>query len=165
MSSLNYYAPGTAAVFTPSGGTIVFTPTSLANAAGRVSAQWDRGAGSKPSIFRVESRTRAAVAPVVGTVVNVYLVYGQASSTMIPGKVGAADAAVSSENLFLNAKLIGTMICDVAGNTNDFVMSEVVRDVRAQYVSVGWFNLLGQALSATAGDHVVTMTPMSDEAQ
>src|SRR4030095_8850508 len=101
-----YYNPETTVSFKSSGGDAVFTPTSVAAAAGRISAVFDRGSGARAPLFRWQGRFRSAVGPTIGGVVRVYLVTGQDGS-FEDAAFAAGDAAVSSEDSFRNASLIG----------------------------------------------------------
>lgn len=163
MSNLIYALPGTPRIFAPSGGDTTFTPTSVANAAGRVSARWDRGTGAQPSIYRWQARARANVAPTVGNVVRVYLVLGE-DGTFAPGALGTADAGITTEDDLLNAQLIGNMVADAASTTRDFVAHGIV-EIRSRYVQAAWWNALGQALHATGTNHEFVLTPYSDQIQ
>ena len=157
------YAPESAITFKSTGGSAVFTPTSVANAAGRVSAVYDRGAGSLAAPLRWQVRTRCGTNPTVGNVLRVYLITGQ-DGTYEDAAFASGDAAVSSEDSFRNATLIGQVQADAASTTKDFIKSGLVY-VYARYIRVGWWNALSQALSSTAADHEMTLVPMPDEAQ
>lgn len=163
MPNLIYAAPGTSIVFAASGGDAVITLASLADAAGRISAQFDRGSGSKPAIYRWQARTRANVSPVVGVVARIYLALGDDGS-FVMGDWSTADQAVSVETLLLNAQFLGSVAADIANTTQDFVASGLV-EIRSRYIQVAWWNAMGQALSSTAGNHEFRLTPYSDEIQ
>lgn len=163
MANKVYANPETAIEAEGSGGTITLTLASLANGAGRISGQHDRGSGAKPTIYRWQGRFRANVNPAVGAVVRLYLVTAD-DGTYVDGDFGTADAAVSSENDFLNALQLGVAIADAASTTKDFVASGLV-EIRSRYISLGVWNALGQALNGTSGDHEVRLTPYGDEIQ
>jgi hypothetical protein len=158
-----YYAPETTISFKSSGGDAVFSPASISSGGGRVSAVYDRGSGSKPAPFRWQARTRANVGPTVGGVVRIYLITGQ-DGTYEDAAFAAGDAAVSSEDSFRNATLIGQVQADANSTTKDFVKSGLVY-IYGRYIRVGWWNALSQALHATAANHEMTLTPVPDEAQ
>lgn len=162
MANKVYTVRETPIVFAPSGGDVVFTPTSLANGAGRISAQLDRGSGAHATRYIWRARYRAAVAPTVGAVVRVYLV--TSDGTYADGDLGTGDAAVSAEIDLGNARLIGAVAADAASTTKDFVASGIV-EAAARYLQVAWWNAIGQALSSTAGDQAMTLTPIPDEIQ
>lgn len=163
MGQKIYTDPETAITFATSGGTVTITLTSLANAAGRLSAQWDRGAGAQPAWYRWQARFRANVAPAIGAILAVYLVTGD-DGTYLDGDFGTADAAISALTDLANARMLGVVVADAASTTKDFVASGLCL-IRSRYVSVAVWNALGQALNATAGDHEVRLTPVPDEIQ
>ena len=55
-----YETPGSTVAFRGSGGTITLTPQNEGTAKGRISNQWDRGAGSQPARYRWRMKTRWA---------------------------------------------------------------------------------------------------------
>lgn len=163
MPSKIYAAPETAVTFATSGGTVTMTLTSLGNGAGRLSAQHDRGSGSKPSWYRWQARFRCNVSPSIGTAIYIYLVTGDDGS-YVDGDFGTADAAVSALTDLSNARILGVVVCDAASTTKDFVASGLCW-LRSRYVSVAVWNASGQALNGTAADHEVRLTPVPDESQ
>lgn len=166
MPNAIYMREGTTKVFASSGGDATFTPTSLANGAGRVSAQVDLGAAPRAQWYRYTMKAKCATTPVVGNSIRAYLFDGDnASTTRQAGTVGTADAAVAAEALFLNAsQQVTPLMVDAASTAKSFQAAGLVR-ITGRYVSVGWWNATGQALSATAGDMEFTLTPVYDEVQ
>ena len=162
MPSKIYSAPETAITFKSSGGIVTFTPTSVANGAGRISAQWDRGAGSKPTRYKWRVKTKAAAALVVGTELEIY--FATSDGTIVDGNQGTADAAVSAADKRRNLQPVGTIRADSTSNGEVQHGSGIVW-IFDRYVSVVWWNALGQALSGTAGDHEFILTPVPDEIQ
>lgn len=167
MPSKIYSALETAITFLASGGSATFTPTSLADQNGRVSAQYDRTASSHAGWYIWRGWCKAASAPTALTkAVRVYLVTGDGTNT--DGNLGTADAAVSSTsslalNKCANLRMLGPLIAD-GDASNIFVGSGIVY-VPSRYISVYWFDDLGVALSSTAGDHGFSLTPAPDESQ
>lgn len=163
MANKVYYAQETVKSFKSSGGDAVITLTSLANAAGRISAVLDLGAGSKSGEYVWAMRTRVAVAPTVGAAVRVYLATGL-DGTWETGDFTAGDGAVSSEDLMKNLTLVGSVIADEASTTKDFVRNGLLY-IRARYIRVAIWNDMGQALSSTATDHEFFLFPVPTEIQ
>jgi hypothetical protein len=157
------YNPGTVISFKSSGGDATFTPTSVAAAAGRVSAVYDRGAGVLVAPCRWQGRFRSGTNAAVGGVVRVYLITGE-DGTYQDAQFAAGDAAVAGEDVFRNATMIGMIQVDVSSTTKDFVKSGLIY-VYARYVRVAFWNATSQGLSATAADMEFTLKPMPDEAQ
>lgn len=166
MPSKQYFAPETAVSFKNTGGTVVLTMTSLANGAGRISAQWDRGTGSQPGLYRWHFRTKAAASLTVGNRVELYFAQANGTGTTdVPGKLGTADAAVSSiEKLRNLGPPFGGISADSTTNGEEQVSSGVCF-IYSRYVSVVVWNASGQALSGTAGDHELILTPIPPELQ
>lgn len=156
--------PGTTVSFKASGGDVAFTNTSVANGAGRISAQWDRGAGSKAGLYRWEALTKAAAALSVGVTLEIYLATAHVSSSQIDGNQSTADAAFASGDKRRNLQFVGAVVADSTTNGEVQAASGIVF-ITARYVSVVWWNALGQALSGTAGDHTFTLTPYNPEVQ
>lgn len=166
MPTKLYHAPETPVIFAPSGGDVLFTPTSVANGAGRISTQWDRGSGSKPGLYRWRIKTEAAAALAVGAQLRAYLVQAfSASAGDVPGNFGVTDAAVSSEDKLRNLGApIGIVNADSTTNGEDQIASGICF-IYSRYVSVVWWNALGQALGATAGNHAMTFEAIPLESQ
>lgn len=164
-TNLIYYKPETTVTFKASGGDAVITLTSLANGAGRVSAQLDRGAGSKPGLYTIQFITKAAAALAVGAQLFIYFLQTSTSAN-VPGNLGTADAAVSSSDKQRN---LGAPVCivnaDSTSNGEVQLTNSNIIEVYGRYNSVMVWNALGQALSGTAGDHVITMTPYPADIQ
>jgi hypothetical protein len=165
MANLILHLPGSIITFAPSGGTVTFTLTSLGNGAGRVSAQWDRGAGAQPGLYIAQMETKAAAALAVGAQFFIYLLQSSASAD-VPGNLGTADAAVASSDKQRNLGApVVTINADSTSNGEVQISNSVIVEVYGRYVSLFGWNALGQALTGTAGDHYVTLTPVPPEIQ
>lgn len=162
MPNLIYVAPGSAVTFKASGGTVLFTPTSVSTGAGRISTQWDRGAGSQPGWYKWRATTKAAAALAVGVQLEIY--FATSDGTTVDGNFGTTDAAWSTTDKRRNLQAVGTINADSTTNGEVQNGSGLVF-IADRYVSVAWWNLFGQALSSTAGDHIFSLTPESDEIQ
>jgi hypothetical protein len=159
------HTPLTPVVFTSSGGDVVITLGSLANGAGRVSAQWDRGAGSKPALYTIQAKMKAAAALAVGASLEVYLLQSY-STDYVPGNVGIVDAdlAGTDKRRNLGAPVITISADSTTNGENQFSNSYVV-EVYGRYVSVAVWNALGQALHATGTNSLVVLTPYVPDIQ
>lgn len=162
MANKVYYAPETAASFKSSAGDVVFTPQNIASGAGRKSAVWDRGSGSKPAryIWRVKTKCTSALA--VGGALGVYLAMNEGAT--VDGNTASGDGAFSAIDKLRNLKYIGSVIADSTSAGEAQYASGIVT-IYARYVQVVWWNALGQSLSNTAGDHEFILTPVPDEIQ
>jgi len=162
MANKIYGAPETAITFKSSGGTVLFTPTSVANAAGRISTQWDRGAGSQPMRYVWRATTKAAAALAVGNQLQIF--FATSDGTNVDGNQGTTDAAFAATDKRNNLWYVGAIVADSTTNGEVQTASGTI-EIFTRYVSVVWWNALGQALSGTAGDHLFTLTAVSDEIQ
>ena len=158
------WKPGTSVVFKSSGGDITFTPQNIASADARVSAQWDRGSGSKPGWYRWFGKTKSSASYTIGRAVQIYL--GQAKdATDIPSNLGTSDASISSAvDRMRPLDLVGAIVAPVATGSTALVQSGLLF-IHSRYVSVVWFNDLGVTLTNTAGDHEFQIEPLSPESQ
>lgn len=155
---------GTAFTFKSTGGSALWTPTSVGTGAGRISTQLDLGAAPRAKWYRwvlllkLQSGT-------VGRSVRPYLVEASsAATTYQDGILGVTDAAISSETIVQYAgKLLGP--CQVQTNgTAAQVWSGKVR-IFPRYVSFLLWNDSGVSLSATATDCEFRLEPVFDEVQ
>lgn len=162
MANKIYNAPETAVTFKDSGGDVVITLASLGAGAGRVSAQYDRGAGSKPALYKWRGVFQFDSAPAVGELVELYLFGGD--GTVVDGTLGTSDAAMTTDKR-RNGKLIGVVVVDTTSATTDIVGSGVC-EIFDRYVSLGvWNGSAGDTLEATANACYVVLTPIPPEIQ
>lgn len=162
MANKVYVAPETALTFCDSGGDVVMTLQNLAAGAGRLSARYDRGAGSKPGRYHVRGVFQFETAAVVGEVVEV--VIAESDGTYADGGVGTADAALTA-----GQKLNLNFACAVKAQTTDtatnFIGSGIVM-ICSRYISVGvWNYSAADNLENTANASRVILTPIPDEIQ
>lgn len=165
MPTLLYHLPETATKFVSSGGTVPLTLTSVANGAGRVSAQLDRGSGAKPGLYTIQAVLKAAAALAVGAQAFVYLL--QSSETAdVPGNLGTSDAAVSSSDKQRNLGAPVIVInADSTSNGENQISNANIVEIYGRYVSVMVWNALGQALHSTGTNSYVTLTPYPPDIQ
>lgn len=162
MPNKVYINPETAVTFAPSGGNVAFTVTSLANNAGRISAQWDRGSGAKPARYVWRAKTKASAALTAGTALDIFM--STSNGSIQDGNLGTSDAAISSVEKMNNLRGCGAIIADSTTSGEPLQSSGIVT-IYDRYVSVVWWNRLGQALTGTASDHAFVLTPVPDEIQ
>lgn len=162
MANAIYRALGTTLSFRDSGGDAVLTLQNLAAGAGRVSARYDRGAGSLPRVYEWRGVMQFETAPVVGELVEIYLF--ESDGTYMDGTLGTSDAALGSDKR-KNGKLIGVVVVDTTSVTTDIIASGLCL-INARYFSVGvWNGSAGDNLENTANASRVNLTPMYDEVQ
>lgn len=159
-----YDNPGTPATFKSSGGTVTFTPsaTPLASGNGRVSNQWDRGAGAQPAKYKWRAQTRWAATAAAGDQLRIYLV--TSDGTYVDGGVATTDQDLSSETaLSANCQQVGAIRSTGASQVE---ISSGVCYIDDRYVNlVFWNGSATKALTATASDHFFSLTPIPDAIQ
>lgn len=163
MANKVYRAVETAITFRDSSGDVVITLQNLAFGAGRVSAQYDRGTGSKAALHEVIGVFQFETAPALGETVEIYLF--QSDGTYVDGTVGTADAALTSDKR-KNGMLIGAVIVDTTSVTTDIVGRFQNVPISSRYYSIGvWNASAGDNLENTANASRVIVTPMPPEIQ
>lgn len=163
-TSKQYVNPESAITFKASGGTYTFSPASVANGAGRQSAQWNRGSGAQPADYIWQAKTKAGAALAVGASMEILLGFAHSDATIIDGNLGQSDAAFSSSDKKRNLLTIGQFAADSTSNGEVQITSGRIR-IEFQYVTVVWWNAFGQTLSATGTDHWIEFIPVPPENQ
>lgn len=164
MASKQYFNPESAVSFKSSGGTILWTPTSLANGSARHADQWDRGSGAKPGLYVVSIRLKSSSTLTVGNSARLYAAQSMNTSD-IPGRIPSTDGTIASAaDRLRNLTLIGSVALDSTTNTDSFV-SLGLCELFGRYISLVLINDTGQALSSTATDHEIILTPYVPEMQ
>jgi hypothetical protein len=157
-----YRATETPVVFCESGGTEPFTLINLAAGAGRVSDQYDRGAGSLAELHEVTGVFQFETAPVVGQVVELYLF--QSDGTYMDGTLGTSDAALTADKR-RNGILIGAVIVDTTSAATNVIARFQNVPISSRYYSIGVWNATEDNLENTANASRVIVTPMPPEIQ
>lgn len=162
MANKIYRAIETALTFCDSGGDAAITLQNLAFGAGRVSARYDRGSGSKPRLYRWRGVFQFETAPIVGEQIEVYLF--ESDGTYMDGTLGTSNAALSSAKRN-NGELIGVVVVDTTSTATDIIGSGYCL-ISDQYISVGvWNASAGDNLKNTANANRIILTPVPDEIQ
>lgn len=162
MANQLFRAIGTPTVFRDSAGDVVITLQNLAFGAGRVSARWDRGAGSLPRLYEWRAVVQFETAPALSEAVEIYLF--DSDGTYMTGTLGTSDAALTAAKK-VNGKLIGVVVVDTTSVTTDIIASGLCL-INSRYISVGvWNASAGDNLENTANASRVILTPMVDEIQ
>jgi hypothetical protein len=167
MANKVYRALETAIIWKTSAGTAVLTMTSLANNAGRIGAQVDRGAGSSAAryLWRLRTKLGATTTSVVlGNTLSVYLATSD-DGTVIDGAQSTADAALSSLEKRRNLQFLGVVEVDKTAAAGDQYIGSGICEIANRYISPVIINEVGNTLSATATDHEFDLIPIPDEVQ
>jgi hypothetical protein len=162
MPNKIYRAIETPVVFRDSGGDVVLTLQNLAAGAGRVSAQRDRGAGSKPQYHEVTAVFQMETAGVIGEVIELWLF--ESDGTYQDGTVGTIDAALAADKR-RNGMPIGAVIVDTTSTATDIVARFKDVPITSRYYSVGVWNATADNLEDTANASRIIVTPMPPEIQ
>lgn len=161
MANKVYMVPETAITWLSTGGTELFTPTSLASAAGRQGALHDFGTTARARRFAWRAWLKPGATRVVGEIVRVYLKTSDGSHP--DNDDGTGDIAVSAEDKLRNLAQIGAVVIDENAAV-EMVASGVV-EIDARYAGPVFWNATANALSSTAADFGFSLTPTPDEIQ
>lgn len=163
MPNKLYRAVETAITFRDSSGDVVITLQNLGFGVGRVSAQYDRGAGSKPQLHEVTGVFQFETAAALGEAIEIYLF--ESDGTYQDGTVGTSDAALSSDKR-RNGMLIGVVLADTVSTATDIVARFKDVPITSRYYSIGvWNASAADNLENTANASRVIVTPMPPELQ
>lgn len=155
---------GTPLVFNDAATNVAFTLDSLANGAGRISAQADLGAAPRPYMYEIRVSAQFAAALALGAELRVYISTSD-GTTPDAVKAGTADAAVAAESSLYNAQFVGSVIAD--GTTDNDKQQRSFRvPIYARYVQIALWNAMGQAFepAATYASYC-SLTPIYEEIQ
>lgn len=155
-----YQTPGTAVVFKNTGGDVVLTLKNIGNGAGRISAQWDRGAGALPVRLKVEVALKYGSAVTVGLGSRIYA-YGTQTSANVD--VSTSDADLGAETQVDNFAPVGINIASLNA-VGPFHSSHII-EVYGRYVSFAVWNASGQTLDNADGTSYITVIPFPDDIQ
>ena len=144
-----------------------FEIQSIAAAAGRQSAHWDRGTAARPGIFEWRAFVQFADNPVLNETVDFYLKTSgsSASATAHPDNDdGTASAAVSAVDKLNNLHYLGSIVVDEALADFEMVASGTVY-ITARGINVVMWNASADALTNDVDENGFMMTPVPDESQ
>jgi len=161
-----YYTPGTPITFQASGGSAVWTPQNEATGKGRISAVYDRGAGSLPARYRWRIQTRWAATPTAGDLLRLYLITSNTSATaaQTDGNLTFGDAELAAETALVNQALHFGTVVSLGIDSNESTSGIV--EIWERYIGVAMWNAAAsKALTNTAGDHILTITPVPWDVQ
>lgn len=151
-----YQTQGTDVTWKASGGTHVLTLTSLANNNGRKGDSHDFGANF-PQLARVDLLTKFTVAPTALKTIDVWWA-SSADGSNFSAALAAGDGAQNDFSLPFQLHFVGSLplLAATSAQRKVFVFA-----IPSRYgFPVVMNNGTGQALSATAADHALTITPL-----
>ncbi len=162
MANLVYTARGTPIVFQDSGGDAVITLNGLAADAKRISARYDMGSGSKPTLFEIRATYQMNTGGEIGEDLRVWI--APSDGTRPDGEEGTTDAALSSDNKLANMQLALSVPVDTVSTATNITGSGVVF-IASRYFQVCVAAPESDALQASANVSHVTLTPIPSEVQ
>ena len=160
-----YIHEETAITWRSTGGTELFTPTSLATVTGRQGAMHDLTASARARAFAWRAFLKPGATRVVGEAVRVYIKTGSGATAGArpDNDDGTGDIAVSAEDKLKNLTQIGTLVIDENAAV-EMVKSGVVL-LHHRWVAPIFWNATANTLSATAADFGFDLTPVPFEVQ
>lgn len=152
-----------------SGGTYTWTPTSLANGAGRSGPKADlaiAATGKYPRVWSAQFEVALAVA-VASDYLSVELWWSGSDNatagTHNPGGHSGTDATLTSAStLRYGMTFLGFISLTITAGTGVQISQPFEFYPLFRYGSPLLYNASGQALHATATNHVLTLTPLGD---
>ena len=155
----------TAITWRNTGGTELFTPTSLATGAGRQGAMHDLTTSARAHRFAWRAFLKPGATRVVGEAIRIYIKTGSGATagTRPDNDDGTGDIAVSAEDKLKNLTQIGTLVIDENAAV-EMVKSGVVL-LHHRWVAPIFWNATANTLSATAADFGFDLTPVPFEVQ
>lgn len=162
-TNLVYRASQTAITFKESTGSAVLTLNNLAHGAGRVSARYDRGAGSQPEDFFLKSVLCWETAGVVSERVEIYVV--ESDGTDAEGAFGTADAAWTDANIKPNLRLAAINTTQATTGDAKNVSTRRVT-ITERYFSIAVWNASAAShLQADDNASYIILTPVPPDIQ
>lgn len=170
MPSRLYNAPETKLSFKGSGGDALMTFASTPDGAFAASAQYDRGADSKPGFYRWRCRVKLSTTPPTSNAIAwLYLVQTD-DATEIPGRLSTSDQELLVANSLNATRNLGQSIGAINVDDSALSASQVLVAtgtcfVYFRYITFAIYNTLSTALSSTESDHYFELTPIPPEFQ
>ena len=165
MPNAVYINEETAITWRSTGGSELFTPTSLGAAAGRQGAMHDLGASARSLQFAWRAFIKPGATRVVGEAVRIIVKTGSGATAAArpDNDDGTGDIAVSAEDKLKNLIQIGTLIIDENAAVEMVKSGYILLPHR--WVAPIFWNATANALSTTAADFGFDLTPVPFEVQ
>ncbi len=172
-TNLIYRKLETRVTFEASGGDAVLTLTSLGTLAGRIGAQWDRGAGAKAEDLIAILRTQWATTPIEGETLDGYLVEGWefrdggTPAVKEGGDLPSADTAIANlGDITAGGRYIGSLIVpNSPALDTEYISLPMPFRTAARYIQFAFWNATVDGLHATAGNHELAVYPSALDIQ
>ena len=165
MANEVYIAPGSTTKFA-SAGDVVFTPTSIASGAMRISAEATLGTTfttARADEYHWSAQTKWLDTLEVGETLDIYIAEADSDGDY-DGTLTAGDATLSeSTDVLKNLNYVGSIIATTA--TEQIERTSGVVRIKSNKCVVVFHNNATPALSASAGDHEFALTPIPYQSQ
>ena len=161
MANLIFLNEAAAIIWRNTGGSELFTPTTLGSGAGRQGALHDFTVAARSPEFAWRAFMKPGGTRVVGETVDVYLKTSDGSHP--DNDDGTGDIAVSAEDKLKNLHYLGSIIIDE--NAAVEMVASGVLFLGARFGGPVFWNASANALSGTAGDFGFDMVPIPLEVQ
>lgn len=149
------------------GDDVALSSESIADNAGRQSANIDLGAYPNTLRYLVEAWTQAQATPTLGTVQRWHAKLGGATGATPDhwtNDDGEGDIALSAQDKLRNCPLLVAIFCDEAAANIEFSAKAIV-DIPTRWLAVIEYNDLGSAVTTDAAETKLRLTPLPDEIQ
>lgn len=166
MANEAYITKGTAKLFNgEAGADVAISVEGVANAAGRVSAQYDLGAAPRPALFSWSCEVQFQATPTQGLGLELYIAGApDGDATQIDGDIGSTDAALGDVDMRRNLKFIGYVVSENAAASEKCVASGRFEHTE-RYLSLVVYNASGATVNATDSNFRFDLQPYAWQGQ
>lgn len=163
MANKVYMATESGITFTDSAGDVVFPLSGLGFGSGVFSAQYDRGAGSKPQYHKVKGVFNYQTNPQSSEAIEIYIF--ESDGTYVDGNIGATSGILTSAKRN-NGLFVGAVLADVTTSGTPIIGSFNNVPICSRYYSVGvWNASTGDNFLSSGNACRIVVTPTPDEIQ
>lgn len=163
MANKVYGTLETAITIGSNSNTVLFTPKNVGTGAGRLSAEWDRGAGAAASRYLMLAFSKSGSTMTIGRAIRQYMT--QHDGAKRPGTQGGSDAGFATETLISSGWTpLKPIVAHITTSSTVIVASQVITIV-GRYVQFAWWNDLSVTLTNTDADHGLILIPAPPEVQ
>lgn len=166
MANESYINLGTAKLANgEAGADVAWSMEGIANAAGRVSAQFDLGAAPRASRIVWSCEVQWQATPTQGAVLELYAAGAPDSdSTQIDGDIGSSDAALGDVDMRRNLLAIGAVASENAAAAEKCVASGWF-EWPFRYISFVGYNAAGATIDSTDSNFRFDFRVIYDQGQ
>jgi hypothetical protein len=145
----------------PNGVIVDFRPAGTANAAGRISAEYDLGPGPRTTLFEWRGNATFGSGVTVGTSVDAYI--STSNSVFKDGHLPTTEGPVVYAEKRRNLQFCGSMVADTpVNNPLEPGNAAGLVEIFGRYISLLWWNNTNAPLGT---GNCFILTPVPDEVQ